>query len=158
MKEGFWIQTATGKNWQVDEHATFAKSPAGAEAMGLPEKVRKEIEPLTLDFNGPDRAAICIAVMKAGYIRARGHGVPISFEFWGHTQESLWAILAFAQNWAGPFSWIIINNLRTNEQYESNFEQFQQRMKNDTDEVLRIAKQLVKNPAQTDEHPDLGGN
>lgn len=51
-KEGFWIHGRTGDKWAVPEHAAFAKSPAGANAMGLPERVREEIAPLSLDYRG----------------------------------------------------------------------------------------------------------
>jgi hypothetical protein len=148
MNQGYWIQKATGKTWEVHEHCEFAKSPAGAAAMGLPEQVQQAIAPLNCQGGfGPERNEICIAVMKAGFIRMRGHGHQYSFEFWGDTRESLWAILEFCNNMAGPYTWMVINNLKSNEQYASNFEDFQKRMKEDEDEVLRIASTLLKNPA-----------
>ena len=147
MKEGYWIQPATGKTWEVAEHCSFAKSEAGANAMGLPDKVRQEIASKTCDFNGPDREAVVIAVMKAGYMRMRGHGSQYSFEFWGNTVDNLWAVLAFCERNAGPFTWLVVNNLKTNEQFASQYKDFEERMKRDTDEVLRTAAQLLKNPA-----------
>lgn len=155
MKEGFWIDCRSGKRWQAYEHCRFAKSPEGAAAMGLPEAVQQAIAPISCDYlrtdgnpGQTDREQVVIEVMKAGYIRMRGHGAQFSFEFWGNTRGSLWAILQFCQDMAGPYTWVVINNLKSNEQYASSFQDFEQRMKQDEDEVLRIASTLLKNPAQ----------
>ena len=147
MNEGFWIQKATGKYWKVPEHCVFAKSPAGADAMGLPEAVRQKIEAYTCDFSGPGREQILIEIMKAGYIRMRGHGSQYSFEFYGDTLNTLWVIDQFCADMAGPFTWLTINNLKSNEQFSSNFQEFHERMQRDEREVLRVATALIHNPA-----------
>lgn len=153
MKEGFWIQRSTGRYWEVYEHCRFAKSPEGAAAMGLPEEVQKAIEPMGCDYlDGTDpkqteRAQVVIEVMKAGYIRMRGHGSQFTFEFWGDTFSSLQAIQQFCDQMAGPFTWIVINNLKSNEQYASSFQDFDKSMNEDERSVLRIATELLKNPA-----------
>jgi hypothetical protein len=156
-KEGFWISKDTGQYWPVHEHCLFAKSPEGATAMGLPEHVREMIATLSCDYqrntndtstSAMGREQVVIAVLKAGYIRMRGHGAQFSFEFWGDTSKTLWVIYEFCQNMAGPFTWVVINNLKSNEQFAANFEDFAKRMKSDEAEVLRIASQLLKNPGQ----------
>jgi len=148
VNEGYWIQKNSGKYWRVPEHCVFVKSPAGADAMGLPDSVREKIQAYTCDFSGPGREQILIDVMKAGYIRMRGHGAQYSFEFYGDTVATLWVILEFCQQMAGPFTWITINNLKSNEQFASNFQDFEARMKHDESEVLRVATVLVSNPAK----------
>ena len=149
MKEGYWINPKTGQKWEVQEHCIFAKSPAGAAAMGLPPRVQEEIKGLSCDYTdgSKEREGVVIAVMKAGFMRMRGHGMQYSFEFWGNTRDNLWAVLAFCQQMAGPYTHIVINNLKSNEQFAANFQDFEARMKRDEEEVLRIATQLVKNPA-----------
>ena len=143
-KEGAWIKTRTGEFWWVDEHCMFAKRPEGATQMGLSPRVQEQIAPLTCDFNGPDREAVLIAVMKAGYIRFRGHGQQSTCEFWGPTQESLWACYEFLAKVCGPFSYCVINNLKTKEQIALTFQELEKRMKEDHESVLRIAKALVR--------------
>ena len=151
MKEGYWIRRADGKFWQVMEHCMFAKSPQGATAMDLPAELREKIAPLTCNYtNGAtDREQVVVSVMKAGFIRMRGHGNQYSFEFWGNTRDSLWAVLEFCKRMAGPSTWIVINNLKSNEQFASNFSDFERRMSEDEREVLRIATQLIKNTAHS---------
>jgi hypothetical protein len=147
MRGGYWLRTRDGKFWSIGEHCSFAKSPAGAAAMELPDYVKEQIAPLPCDFNGPSREQVVIAVMKSGYIRMRGHGNQYSFEFWGNTRDSLWVIFEFCQKMAGPMTWVVINNLKSNEQFASSFSDFEKRMQNDEAEVLRIATTLLKNPA-----------
>ena len=158
MNEGYWIQRSSGKTWKVDEHCRFAKSPTGSTAMGLPENVKEFIAPLTCTYqagssgegNATDREQVCIAVMKAGYIRMRGHGNQYSFEFWGNTRDSLWVIFEFCQKMAGPYTWIVVNNLKSNEQFAASYQDFEARMQEDEAQVLRIATQLLKNPAHVE--------
>lgn len=145
MKEGAWIRAKTGEFWWVDEHCMFAKSQQGADAMGLPQRVRQEIEQYSCDFKGSSRESVLIAVMKAGYIRFRGHGAQLTCEFWGPTQDNLWASYEFLSQMAGPFSYCVINNLRTKEQIALTFQELEKRMKEDHESVLRIAKTLVRN-------------
>lgn len=148
MKEGYWISARTGQSWPVTDHGEDVKRPEFADAMGLPEATRAAIAPLNGNYGTSlDREKILIEVMKAGYIRFRGHGAQYTFEFWGDTNKNLWACYQFAKEWAGPFTYIVINNLKTNEQFASNFQEFEERMQADEQSVLRIATQLLKNPA-----------
>ena len=151
MKEGYWISRNTGQFWPVADHGEDVKRPEFADAMGLPAATREAIAPLNGGYGTTtDRAKILIEVMKAGYIRFRGHGAQYTFEFWGDTNKNLWACYQFAKEWAGAFTYIVINNLKTNEQFASNFQEFEERMQEDEQSVLRIATQLLKNPALLD--------
>ena len=142
-KEGAWINAKTGQYWWVQEHCSFAKSQAGADAMGLPTHVREAIAPLPCDFNGEGRAGVVILVMKAGFIRFRGHGIVLTCEFWGDTYTNLWASFEFLQKMCGPFSHCTINNIKTNESISLRFDELSQRMKEDAEGVMRIAKAMV---------------
>ena len=145
MKEGYWINARTGEKWRVQEHATFAKSQQGADAMGLPQRVRDEIEPLKLDYNGPDREKIVVAVCKAGFVRMRGHGSAWAFEFWGDAGHALWSIQQFTAVWGGPFTGMLVNNLKTNEQWRGSFQEFDKIIKDDgPDGLIRVAKALPR--------------
>ena len=149
MQEGAWINARTGEYWWVDEHCRFVKRPADADKMGLPNYVRQEIADKTCTSGfGPEREAIVIAVMKAGYIRFRGHGQQLTCEFWGDKSRNLWACFEFLQKMAGPFSHCVINNLKSNEQIALSFQELETRMKEDEDSVLRIAKKLVAKAAK----------
>lgn len=145
MREGAWIDARTGKYWWVDEHCKFVKRPADADKMGLPDYVRQKIEPLSCQGGyGPEREAILIDVMKAGFIRFRGHGVQLTCEFWGDTYKNLWACYQFLQQMAGEMSYCVINNLKTNEQVALPFKELTERMKEDEQSVLRIAKKILE--------------
>jgi hypothetical protein len=143
MKEGAWINTRSGKFWWVQEHCMFAKDPKSQDEMGLPPKVREEIAPFTCDFNGPDRENVLLHVMRAGYIRFRGHGSQYTFEFWGPSVDNLWACYMFAKEYAGPFTYIVINNLKSKETVSMTFQEFEKRMQEDERSVLRVAKKLL---------------
>lgn len=144
MREGAWINARTGKYWWVDEHCRFVKRPQDADQMELPTYIREKIAPLTCgNGTGPEREAILLAVMKAGYIRFRGHGAQLTCEFYGDTYTNLWASFNFLQQMAGPMSHCVINNLKTNEQISLSFQELEQRMKEDEQSVLRIAKQIL---------------
>jgi hypothetical protein len=146
MKEGYWIKTRTGDKWQVSEHATFAKSQEGADAMGLSPRIRALIEPWSLDYNGPDRERIITEVCKGGFIRMRGHGTSWTFEFWNDRRNSLEACQQFAQEWAGPYTGLQIHDLKSNEQWSGSAQEFYRLMSSDDgpEAVLRVAKSLPR--------------
>lgn len=149
MKEGTWINARTGEYWWVDEHSRFAMRPADQDVMGLPNYVREQIAGMNPSGSGPDREAILLTVMKAGYIRFRGHGPQLTCEFWGDTYRNLWASFEFLQKMAGPYSHCIINNLKTKEQISLPFQELEQRMKEDEASVLRIAKKIIAEESPT---------
>jgi hypothetical protein len=148
MKEGTWIEARTGKFWWVDEHCRFAMRPADQDQMGLPTYVREQLVGLNPMGSGPDREKILIIVMKAGYIRFRGHGQQLTCEFFGDTYRNLWACFEFLQKMAGPMSHCVINNLKTNEQIALSFQELEQRMKEDESSVMRIAKVILDRKAK----------
>ena len=117
--------------------------------MELPNYVREAIAQLSCgNGTGPEREAILLATMKAGYIRFRGHGQSLTCEFWGDKDKNLWACYSFLQNMAGPFSHCVLNNLKSGEQIALSFQEFETRMKEDADSVLRIAKKILEDQAE----------
>lgn len=144
MKEGAWINARTGEYWWVSEHSQFVQSPANQQTMGLSEATRQKlvgIGPVNVGA-GEKRNEVLIAVMQAGFIRFRGHGASLTCEFWGDKNRNLWACYSFLEKVAGPMSYCVLNNLKTKEQISLPFQEFTERMQEDPDGVLRVAKKL----------------
>ena len=147
QSEGYWLNPRTGKHWSVTEHCIFVKDPKNAQAMGLPQQVIDEIAPQTCDFNGAGREAIVVAVLKAGYIRIRRHGAQTTCEFWGNTKANMWASYQFVEDWiGGDFNYVVINNLKTKEQWAGTLAELRTQIKEDDDSILRTAKALIWHP------------
>jgi Protein of unknown function (DUF3293) len=139
MKEGAWINSKTGKFEWVDEHALFMQKGQG-KALGLPDSVYEKIKDMHWDFNGVGREEILATVMKAGFIRMRGHGNYWTFEFTISSGDALWSCLEFLMSYAGPFTLCRFNNLRTGETIEMPYSEFAKEMEESPERVLRVAK------------------
>lgn len=100
MREGAWIEVHSGRFVWIDEHANWMQRH-GPE-FGLPAEVWGHIREIPNDYIGPNRERILRAVMDAGYIRARGHGAWVTFEFTCSISEALPACRAFLQQVGGP--------------------------------------------------------
>lgn len=148
MDEGAWINIRTGKFSWINEHASWMKNKQNADSVGLPEHVYNKIKDMHWDFNGEGRAEILATIMKAGFIRMRGHGSYWTFEFTAKTTDALWACLDFLMNFAGPMTSCRFNNLRTGESIEMSYSKFQAEMAEDTEKVMRVARILTE-----DEYP-----
>jgi hypothetical protein len=144
MKEGAWINVKTGKFEWVDEHASWVKRELNAEAIGLPKRTYQKIMDMDWDFDGPGRAEILYEVMKAGFIRMRGHGAYWTFEFTCDSYHALWCCLDFLMNYAGPYTNCRFSNLRTRESIELSFVEFQKTMAKEPELILRQAKILTE--------------
>lgn len=145
--EGYWLNPKTGQHWEVHEHCMHVKDPRNAQAMGLSPQLLETIAPLTCDFNGAGREAIVVAVLKAGFIRVRRHGAQTTCEFWGNTKENMWASYMFVENYiGGDYNYVVINNLKTKEQWAGNLGELRKQIKEDDDNILRMAKALIWQP------------
>lgn len=142
MKEGAWVNTRTGRVFWVREHAQFAKSKDGQIAMGLTPDTCAVIDATPWATVGPDREAICLAVMKAGFFRFRGHGNCVTCEFYGSTYENLWACYSFLQEMCGPMPHCTFNNLKTGEQIAMSYQEFSADMSDDERKVMRVAQTI----------------
>jgi hypothetical protein len=121
-KEGYWI-TDKDRRHEVYDHAQWASE------RGL---VDKDLNP----HNDKDRVQILLQVMNKGWIRVRGHGNSITFEFSKNTDSALWSIYLFLEKtgMAGPYTQLIVNNLRTKDMIDVPYDGFKKAMK--SDEVL----------------------
>ena len=144
MNEGAWINAKTGQFAWIDEHASWIKRELNAEGIGLPKKTYQKIMEMDWDFDGPGRAEILAEVMKAGFIRMRGHGSYWTFEFSINSYEALWACLDFLTNYAGPQTQCRFNNLRTGESIELSYTEFIKYMTQDPELILRRASILTE--------------
>ena len=133
MKEGAWVNIATGKFEWITEHCDWIKLPQNASKIGLPESVFQQIKDLPNDYNGPKRETILRAVMGAGFVRVRGHGSYIAIEFTAPTETVLRACRNFLRQVCGPLTVLRFNSLggSKNETIELTYEQFEKRMKKD---------------------------
>ena len=95
MREGFWIRIKDGKVFEVDDHAGDFMYGDLPKKMRLNELykdlVEKGIEPE--GKTGKNRRKIVLAIMNKGFIRVRGHGNYVTFEFTGSAGKTLDAIL-----------------------------------------------------------------
>ena len=142
MKEGAWINARTGKFSWITEHASWIKNRANAESIGVPSTVSDKIATMDADFDGEGRAEILATVMKAGFIRMRGHGSFWTFEFTMESEPALWSCLEFLTNFAGPYTSCRFNNLRTGETIDMPFQDFAKEMEASPERVLRVASKL----------------
>ena len=150
MREGAWINSVNGQFAWVSEHASWIQKEENAQKVGLSHDVWLRIKDMRWDFNGGGRAEILAIIMSAGFIRMRGHGSYWTFEFTIKTYDALWACLSFLVDYAGPYTMCRFNNLRTGEQIEKGFKEFQEMMEEDPEEVMRIASVMTEeqNPKQ----------
>jgi hypothetical protein len=89
MKDGFWINIATGRHERITEHCDWIKVRQNAEKIGLPKSVYEQIKDIPNDYSGARREKILRAVMGAGFIRVRGHGAWIAIEFTAPTKDAV---------------------------------------------------------------------
>ncbi|MGD0215089.1 MAG: hypothetical protein ABSB87_17820 [Terriglobales bacterium] len=131
MREGAWINAATGKFEWITEHSDWIKVPQNAAKIGLPENTLRAISEISNDYSGPRREKILRLVMNAGggFIRVRGHRTHITFEFTVPTKTALRACSNFLGNVAGPLTALRFNNLSTNETIEFFYTEFEEQVK-----------------------------
>lgn len=103
MKEGAWINSITGRYGWVDEHARWIRRPGNAEDLGLPEEVIEALGQLPWDLTPfAERTIVLYQVMEAGFIRARGHGSHVTFEFTVPWMQAVHGAQRFMQENFGP--------------------------------------------------------
>jgi len=112
LREGFWI-SPEGEWHFVTEHASWIQKPENAMLLGVPEEIQAELSSIPWDFNGPGREAILRVAMDAGFIRVRGHGASVSFEFTLPMETAIQALRPFMARNLGPKTWCKFNDLNT---------------------------------------------
>jgi len=113
MKEGAWIEAATGRWHWIDDHADWIRRPDNARRVGLPEEAVLRIARMPRrQWNGEDRRAILQATMTAGgLIRFRGHGVEVTFETTLNLSVAIRATATFMAAQMGPLTYVRFNRL-----------------------------------------------
>ena len=142
VQDAAWINVRTGKFEWIDEHARWIKNEMNAEKLGIPKDVWAEIAKIPNDYSGPLREKILLKVMNAGFVRARKYASYISLEFTAPSVEALWSAYEFLHALCGPYTQVRFTNLRTGERIELSYKQYAQRMQEDPETILRVAKKL----------------
>ena len=122
MKEGAFINGRTGVWCWITEHASWIQNPENACALGMALEVHAKLAELPWDFNGPGREAILRVAMEGGFIRVRGHGSSVTFEFTLPTEVAIGAALPFMAENFGPLTGCRFNNLGTGERFGTTYE------------------------------------
>lgn len=79
MKEGYWVNYRSGKEFVIREHEQWIREPKNAKKLGLSANVIKSFSKFKAV---KDRDKFLLFVMKnAPVMRIRGHGNYASFEY-----------------------------------------------------------------------------
>ena len=113
MKEGAFINGRTGVWCWITEHASWIQNPENACALGMALEVHAKLAVIHWDFNGPGREAILRVAMDAGFIRVRGHGSSVTFEFTLPMVQAIQAAGPFIEACFGPMTGCRFNDLKT---------------------------------------------
>ena len=129
MREGAWINIATGKFEWITEHCDWIKLPQNAAKIGLPDSVFQQIKDMPNDYNGPKREKLLRTVMGAGFVRVRGHGSYIALEYTAPEGDALRASAEFLRQICGPLTVLRCNDLHTGKTGEMTYQEFDAQMK-----------------------------
>jgi len=138
MKDGYWINYKTGKEFPIHEHEQWIREPKNAKKLGVPAKVVNgfsKFKPQT------HREKLLLFVMKnAPVMRVRGHGNYATFEYASRNRrDPMDAIFMWGQKNAGDFTGLNIVNFATKEEVNIMYGEFERLMDIGPDEVMRAA-------------------
>ena len=112
MKEGFWINYRTEREFPIHEHELWVRVPENARDLGIPKRVFQiAINQFT---QGKDRNEfIRFLLRNAPVMRVRGHGEYVTFEF-DHANDLApkKAIARFRRKYLGPMTGLKVVNFR----------------------------------------------
>ncbi len=111
MNEGAWINAHTGSWTWITEHASWIQNQENARSLDMPDTVYAELAAIPRDFNGPGRKRILRVAMDAGFIRVRGHGESVTFEFILPTSVVIRAAMPFMAQHFGPQTGCVLTDL-----------------------------------------------
>jgi hypothetical protein len=142
IKEGWWLNWRNpSKLFYVDDHEMWIRQENNARQLGVPGSVIGDFSKFEVR---KDRETFLLHIMRhAPVMRVRGHGVDTTFEYFAHErQDPMWAVYTFAKRQAGPYSWLNISNMATNEYTSITWKDFQEVMDaGGPDAVMRAASQ-----------------
>ena len=118
MREGAWVRIEDGEFWWIDEHSDWMKRADNAREVGLSETAYQTISAISNDYSGPRRETILRAVMADGYIRMRGRGDVLVFEFSAEWRPALLACRGVLRAIGGEFLVCRFHNLLAREWLE----------------------------------------
>jgi hypothetical protein len=134
---------SNGKLFEIDEHERWVRDYTNAKKLGIPPVVQegfKKFKPIR------DRDKFLVWLMKkCPIMRIRGHGIYYTCEFANtNIEDPLFYINKFMEDRAGCLTGILINNLATKNQIDTNWEYFRENFEaNRLDRILKIATKLV---------------
>ena len=139
MKEGYWLNYGTGKEFPIEEHEQWLRAPGNAKRLGVPSGV---VGMFGNFVPGKDRDKFLMFVMAhAPVMRVRGHGAVVAFEYSSRSRrEPMDAISEWCKKNAGPFTMLHMVNFATRENTEMLYSQFEQLVdEGGYDAVMRVA-------------------
>jgi hypothetical protein len=149
IKQGAWIRVSDGAFWLIDEHADWVKREANAAEIGLSPVVWKSIATIPNDYGGENRKQILLTVMAAGFVRMRGHGDVVVFEFTSSTPDVLRACRAVLAAIAGPLTSCRFQNLASREVLVVNYADFERDVGEDLSNLLERAEPFAPEPGDS---------
>jgi hypothetical protein len=129
MREGAWVNIATGRFEWITEHCDWTKLPENAAEIGLPDSIFQQIKDMPNDYNGPKRDKILRTVMDAGFVRVRGHGMYIALEFTAPKDIVHRASVEFLHHICGPLTVLRFNDLHAGNTVEMTYPEFEAQTK-----------------------------
>ena len=141
MRDGYWINYKTGREFKISEHEDWIRDPKNARKLGLSKKLIEQAFPKFKPKR--DRDKFLTFLMKhAPIMRVRGHGSYVTFEYASRSRRKpVDAIWGFADENLGPFSTMYINNLETGEGTTIMFHDFEEVMDRSGPEgLMRVAE------------------
>jgi len=110
MKDGFWMNYRTGREFPIHEHELWVRVPENARALGIRKSVYQMA--MTQFTQGRDRNKFITFLLKnAPVMRVRGHGEYVTFEF-DHADDAApkEAIARFRRKYCGPLTGLKVIN------------------------------------------------
>jgi len=138
MKEGYWVNYKTGKDFPIHEHEDWIREPKNAKKLGVPKKV---IDAFAKFKPKKHRDKFLLFIMKnAPVMRIRGHGNFATFEYSSRSRrDPMDAVWMWGQENAGPFTGLRIVNFASGEETSIMYGEFERLMELGPDEVMRAA-------------------
>jgi len=139
MREGYWINYQTAKQFPIDEHERWLRKKGNAKKLGVPQRVIDgfgEFEPVK------DRDKFLLFVMQhAPVMRVRGHGNYATFEYASRRERApMEAIWLWGMENAGPRTGMYIVNFATNDKMSTYWDKFDEAMnEGGASQVMRVA-------------------
>ena len=130
MREGAWINAKTGDYVWIDDHARWLRrNPDQAAQLGLPEDIIAELGEIGWDITPlAERVIVLFKAMDAGFIRARGHGAYVTFEFSIPWADAVRGARRFMMENFGPSMACRFNSLTTNQTIEFHYGRYAERL------------------------------